>query len=195
MTVRCPNCGRAYDESLFRFGRTITCACGERVGLEAKIDLPANGELKFFADVMHGRLARWLRALNIDTVWEHKIPDAELVRRALAEKRFILTRDKRLPVEHRVDNVLLIASQEPFEQFRQTVGHFKIEKPPELFLRCLVCNTVLRAATQEEIAANVLPQVQAEQRDFRFCARCKRIYWTGSHAVRMRQQIETIFKK
>ena len=29
MAVICPRCGRQYDITLFQFGRTVTCACGQ----------------------------------------------------------------------------------------------------------------------------------------------------------------------
>jgi hypothetical protein len=31
MAIRCPECGREYDVTLFEFGRTITCECGATV--------------------------------------------------------------------------------------------------------------------------------------------------------------------
>jgi len=31
MAIRCHQCGREYDVTLFEFGRTITCECGAEV--------------------------------------------------------------------------------------------------------------------------------------------------------------------
>jgi len=70
MAVTCTKCGRQYDVTLFQFGRTITCACGTRVGLEHRIKLTKRDELKFFADVNAASVVRWLRAIGIDTTWE-----------------------------------------------------------------------------------------------------------------------------
>ena len=77
MAISCPKCGRQYDVTLFQFGRTINCACGERVGFEHKINLPAGGEIKFFADVNVASVVRWLRAIGVDTVWEDAISDSD----------------------------------------------------------------------------------------------------------------------
>jgi hypothetical protein len=33
MSIRCPKCGREFDVTLFEFGRSITCPCGETVSL------------------------------------------------------------------------------------------------------------------------------------------------------------------
>jgi DNA-directed RNA polymerase subunit RPC12/RpoP len=51
MAISCSKCRRQYDVTLFQFGKTINCACGERVGLENRIILRSNVELCFFADV------------------------------------------------------------------------------------------------------------------------------------------------
>ncbi len=56
MAVLCPRCGREYDVTLFGFGRTITCTCGSRVGLEKRVELTgpgspaAGGAPRFLAD-------------------------------------------------------------------------------------------------------------------------------------------------
>ena len=194
MAIACAKCGRQYDVTLFQFGRTIDCTCGERVGFEHRLNLPKNEEIKFFADVNVARLIRWLRAIGIDTAWEDAISDKDLVRRAIEENRFILTLDKRLTKEWRVDNVLLLESENPFEQFRQVIEHFGMEKPKNFFTRCLVCNTLLRRAETEEISAHVPPHIRDQQETFHYCPNCNKIYWEGSHTHRMRAAIEEAFK-
>lgn len=196
MAISCSNCGRQYDVTVFQWGKTINCACGERVGLENRIVLPANVEVKFFADVMLQRLVRWLRALGIDAVWEDRIADSELVRRSLIEHRWILTLDKRLSEEWRVGNVLLLESEQPLKQLREIVERFNLKMTDRIFKRCLVCNTELRAAKDEEITALAVPEnVRAVQVDFKFCPTCRKIYWTGSHTERMKKQLEKIFDR
>jgi DNA-directed RNA polymerase subunit RPC12/RpoP len=50
MGVPCSRCGRAYDVTLFQFGRTIHCTCGERVALEPRLrSARALAEPRFFA--------------------------------------------------------------------------------------------------------------------------------------------------
>ena len=195
MAISCAKCGRQYDVTLFQFGRTINCACGERVGFEHRLNLPRNEEIKFFADVMTARLVKWLRAIGIDTAWEDAIDDKDLVRRAIDEKRFILTLDKKLIEEWRVDNVLLLESEEPFEQFTEVIEHFGIEKPGALFTRCLICNAFLREAKADEINEELPPRVLENNKTFQFCPRCKKIYWRGSHTQRMEEAIEEIFAR
>ena len=193
MAISCAKCGRQYDVTLFQFGRTINCACGKRVGFEHRLDLRRNSEIKFFADVMVARLVKWLRAIGIDTAWKDAISDAELIRRAIDEERFVLTLDKKLKKEWRVDNVLLLESENTLEQFEEIINRFEIEKPAELFTRCLVCNMPLRPANAKEISENAPPKMMENSDKFRFCPNCNKIYWEGSHTRRMREAIEEIF--
>lgn len=198
MAISCQKCGRQYDATLFEFGRTIDCACGGRVGFEHRIDLSRNEEMKFFADVNVARLARWLRAAGFVCVWEDAIADADLVRRAIVERRAVLTLDKRLVSVWRADNILLLRGERAIEQFAEVVAHFKLKSPaPErFFTRCLVCNQILRGATESEIvAANVPAAVREREKEFRFCSHCSRVYWEGSHARRMRARIEEVFSR
>ena len=193
MAVTCAKCGRQYDVTLFQFGRTISCACGARVGLDHRLNKPENAEIRFFADVNVASVVRWLRAVGIDTAWEDAIPDAVLIRRAIEEKRFVLTLDKRILTEFRADHVMLLSTDEPLAQFTEVVRHFNLPKPADFFTRCLVCNAPLRTASAEEIAENAPLRVRESHEKFRFCAACSKIYWEGSHARRMRAAIESVF--
>ena len=195
MAISCAKCGRQYDVTLFQYGRTINCACGERVGFEHKINLPKNEEIKFFADVMAARLVKWLRAVGFDTAWEDAIADAELVKRAIKENRFILTLDKKLTRHWRADNILLLESEDVFEQFCQTIEHFKIKQPKKFFTRCLVCNTFLKKIAAEEIHGDLPPNVRENQAAFHSCPNCGKVFWEGSHTRRMRVKIQDLFDR
>jgi uncharacterized protein with PIN domain len=146
--VPCAGCGRDYDVTLFAFGRTIHCTCGRRVGLEPRVRKGiAGGELRFIADAMLGRLARWLRILGFDTAYEAHISDGELVRRAIEEQRVVLTRDRTLPEEWRVSGIFVMATDEPLEQLGEVARAFGLERHVRIFTRCNRCNAMLVAAT------------------------------------------------
>ena len=195
MAISCTKCGRQYDVTLFQFGRTVNCACGERVGLEHRLNLPLDSEIKFFADVNVASVVRWLRAIGLDTVWEDAIPDAELVRRAAEESRFVLTLDKRILEEFRTDHVFLLSTNEPIEQFAEIVRRFNLQKPTELFTRCLVCNNLLREAETQEVVEYAPPSIREAHKKFQFCPTCNKVYWEGSHTGRMREAIEEVFSE
>lgn len=151
---------------------------------------PPNQHPKMIADAMLGGLARWLRVLGLDTVHDPSLDDPELVDRAVAEERVILTRDRRLVLRKRAWNHLLVRSEVVDEQVKQVLGDLRIEPSSEdLFSRCLRCNQELRVVPAEEAAREVPPYVARTQTRFRRCPSCGRIYWRATHAWRMRRRL------
>ena len=196
MAVPCPGCGREYDITLFQFGRTIHCTCGTRVGLEKRIRLPdETGAAAFAVDAMLGGLARWLRILGYDTFYDPGIEDAELVRRASREGRWLLTRDAGLPREWRVEGCVLVESDEPLDQLREVVERLGLRPAEErAFTRCTRCNAPLEPVGPAEVRDEVPDRVHVRHREFRRCPECGRIYWEGSHVRRMRRRIADLLE-
>jgi uncharacterized protein with PIN domain len=145
---------------------------------------------RFLADAMLGGLARWLRVLGLDAAFDPELDDPELVERALAEDRRILTRDSRLVLRKRARNHLFIRSEVVDEQVVQVLRELAIEpRPEDLFSRCLRCNVPLEPVAPEEAAREVPPFVARTQERFRRCPRCGRIFWRATHAERMRRRL------
>jgi uncharacterized protein with PIN domain len=191
--ILCAGCGRRYDDALFAYGRTICCACGRRVGAELRADEPRSGSPPRFAlDAMLGRLARWLRVLGLDATWSADVADAALVRHALDEGRWLLTRDRALPEEWRIPRIHLVESEQPLEQLREILDAFALRETVRLFARCTRCNAPIEAVPREVAAARVPPRVLARNERFWRCPRCERLYWEGSHVDRMRRILERV---
>jgi uncharacterized protein with PIN domain len=189
MSVPCPGCGRSYDETRFAHGRTLHCACGARVGPAAP-EAPSDAELRFAVDAMLGRLARWLRLLGFDVWYESDVPDERLVRCALEEARWILTRDRALPVEWRVPRVHVVAAETPAGQLREVVAAFDLAGRARPFARCSRCNAELVPLAPEQAAARVPARVRERHARFLACPGCGRSYWEGTHVARIRRVLE-----
>jgi uncharacterized protein with PIN domain len=143
------------------------------------------------ADAMLGALARWLRILGLDVVYDPALDDPELVERAFAEGRVILTRDRRLTERRKARNHLLIRSDVVDEQVRQVLEDLDIHPDPGRLLgRCLRCNAATEPMPAEDARAVVPPWVARTQQEYRACPVCGRIYWSGTHAERMRKRLE-----
>jgi uncharacterized protein with PIN domain len=143
--------------------------------------------LKLLADGMLGTLAKWLRLLGYDTAYDNVADDHALARRARAEGRMLLTRDREL-ANRRGLHTLLIESEVLEEQVRQVQG--ALGPPPDPALsRCAVCNTELEPVSPEDIAIRVPPYVVRTQTDFRRCPGCGRVYWPGTHVDGMRERM------
>lgn len=150
---------------------------------------------RFLADSNVGRLARWLRALGYDAAYEAHVADGELVRRALAEERVLLTRDLDL-MQRRVIasgqlRAVLLKDDALDEQLRQVAAELGLDA--ELALtRCLECNLELVPRTPTDVAELVPPYVRATQERYSQCPSCRRVYWAGTHWTRMRQRLAAL---
>src|SRR5262249_10770147 len=65
---------------------------------------------RFVADAMLGRVARWLRVLGFDVVYDPTLHDAALVQLAEADDRILLTRDRQLLRDRRPPRAIEITS-------------------------------------------------------------------------------------
>lgn len=145
---------------------------------------------RLLLDCMLGRLAKWLRFLGYDAVYEKDATDHELARRARAEDRILLTRDRQL-AERRGLDTLYIQSQELEEQVQQVRD--ALGPPDQSSLsRCSVCNVVLETVAPEDVADAVPRYVLETHSEFCRCPSCGRVYWSGSHVEKMDEQLEDI---
>lgn len=142
----------------------------------------------FLVDGMLGRLARWLRILGYDTLFESSAGDWELVRRARAENRLLLTRDRQLAARRGV-SALLIESDELAAQLRQVVAAVG-PSADGAFTRCPVCNARLSPMRRRAARERVPLHVYNTHREFRFCSGCDRVYWRGTHWARMKEFLD-----
>lgn len=151
---------------------------------------------RFVADCNVGKLARWLRALGYDATYHHQISDGDLVRRAFAETRILLTRDvdltHRRPIVNGQVRAILLDSDQVLVQLKQVMTEVGLV-PSKSLSRCLECNLALRRRPLAVVADRVPPHVAATQSRYRECPRCHRVYWAGTHWARMRETLRMAF--
>jgi len=143
--------------------------------------------MQFLADGMLGRLAKWLRILGYDTVYQADAHDYELIRRARAESRILLTRDVELAQRPSLQSIL-ITSDDVVHQLHQVLRTCQLTTHAA-FSRCPVCNTLLADLEPNLARTRVPPYVSLTQTQFSECPECKRIYWRGTHWARMQARL------
>lgn len=148
--------------------------------------------MRFIADAMLGRLARWLRLLGFDTSYYPDISDTRLLRIAKEEKRLILTRDTRLIKIKGFNDYLLIKANDPFKQILEVINTLDIKHFCP-FSRCVSCNGVLRGLTDKnEIRESVPEFVFLNSKTFLRCTNCGKVYWEGTHPKKFREKLSDI---
>lgn len=147
--------------------------------------------LRFAADVMLGRLAKWLRVFGQDVIYGRHLSGAGLIHAARQENRVILTRDRRLRLRQ-PQEFLFIKSDDFREQLRQVVSAFQLTLGDDLFRRCLICNCCLQPRSKSSVKEAVPEYVFLTQEDFFWCAECRRIYWPATHHEKMLQELKKI---
>jgi uncharacterized protein len=136
---------------------------------------------------MLGSLAKWLRILGYDTLFDPGLDDRQLARLALAQDRVLLTRDRAL-AQRRGVRTLLIKSEQLDDQILQVLADLHLE-PDQSFSRCPVCNELLEAIDREAAQGRVPAYVVRTHERFKLCPGCGRVYWRGSHWQQMDEHL------
>jgi uncharacterized protein with PIN domain len=157
--------------------------------------------MKFIADSMLGRLARWLRLLGEDTLYFPSIEDSRLLRIAREENRTLLTRDTRLVKVKGLHNFLLLKENDPLQQLKTVIITFHLWPldhndrdgiETRLYSRCSLCNGLLETVPLEQARPSVPDYVYRTSPDIKKCPRCDKFYWQGTHPEKLRKKLREI---
>jgi len=146
----------------------------------------------FIADAALGRLVTWLRLLGYDALYARDASEAELVQRAAAEHRVLLTRNTRVARRRALPPHVLLTSGDFRAQLRQVLDTCHLAAAPAFLARCARCNTPLEGIDRAAACARVPAYVCATQTSFARCATCGRVYWPATHVARMQREISRL---
>ena len=156
----------------------------------AELQSPAP-EVRFAADIMLGRLAKWLRILGEDVIYGGHLTGYGLIHAARLEKRLILTRDRSLKNKQPPPS-LYLQSDHYREQLKQVLHDCGLIVGKRLFTRCLRCNMVLQSRAKASVEKLVPSYVFSTQENFFWCAACRRVYWPATHHQNMVDELEKL---
>ena len=138
---------------------------------------------RFFCDDHLLKLCRWLRAAGYDVAWERAVDDGDLIERARAEDRIVLTLDREIQRRRLAAGIVhVLSSHDPEQQLEEVARAWELDLVDRAFSRCTVCNVELEAGTDEAAP----PRVKARCSTYRRCPACRRTYWEGTHTERLR---------
>jgi len=148
----------------------------------------------FAADRTLGKLAKWLRILGFDTIFESDIPNTGFYEH-LNPERVLLTRTTKIRDRSAVKRLVFIEADNVHEQLGQVIAELALaRKDIRMFSMCLHCNSPIIAVNKQTVYGRVPDYIWETQEEFSTCCQCERIYWSGSHVQRSREVIERLFK-
>ncbi len=130
----------------------------------------------------------------MDAEYSRETDPRKLLRRALSEERTVVTRNTALPPVPSVD-LLVLESEIPEAQIRQTISDLRLEHSLAPFTRCSVCNGKLEEIEKEDVQGKVPFYTLQTQDRFKRCCGCGRIYWEGTHVRSMRRYVMSILEE
>jgi uncharacterized protein len=142
-------------------------------------------DLRFVADAHLGGLARFLRMLGFDTLYQNAFSDEEIRRLAENEKRIVLTRDRELLKCREFVRGAYVRALKPEAQLAEVAVRYRLSASARPFSLCLNCNLPLQPINKTDIAARVPAEVYRLHEHFVRCPDCDGVFWPGSHYRRM----------
>jgi len=149
-------------------------------------------ESRFIVDSHFGALARYLRMLGFDALYEPGWEDRRIADIAARERRIVLTRDRDLLMHGAITHGCYVRGVRPREQLAEVVSRLDLKGSCAPFTRCMTCNTKLDAVARSQVAARLPAGTAGYYDQFSICPGCRKIYWPGSHYRAMRRLIAAL---
>lgn len=140
---------------------------------------------RFILDVHLGALARRMRIVGLDCAYFNDLDDDELIERANAAQRVLLTKDRGLLRRRKLWLGAYVRGARADEQLADVLDRFAPPLAP--WTRCTACNGQLAPVAKRDIEPLLLPGTRRTYTDFGRCGDCGRIYWRGAHDRQLRQ--------
>ncbi|MBM3704970.1 MAG: hypothetical protein FJW66_00450 [Actinobacteria bacterium] len=140
--------------------------------------------MEFIADIMVGKLAKYLRMAGNDVLYDNSFSDEEILEIAKKDNRIILTRDsvmlQRKECVKKIIRSILIKDDRLAGQLRQVKTELQLDLKPNL-VRCIDCNSMLSEVEKKDVENRVPAYVFKTQEHFLYCCICNKYYWRGTH--------------
>ena len=150
---------------------------------------------RFVVDCNLGRLARYLRLLGLDCLYQNDFSDETVSRISHQQHRIVLTRDRRLLQRKIITHGFYVRAVNPRDQVREVLQRLDLHGSVRPFTRCTRCNGLLKTAPKETVEHQLEAKTRRYYDRFLQCAQCGQVYWQGSHHKRARRLIRELLGK
>jgi hypothetical protein len=140
--------------------------------------------VKFLADGMLGKLARWLRMLGHDIMYSVQFNDSEILELIKKDKRVLLTKDLELYKRAigRGLEAYYVEGKNESERLAEVAKRYNIQLIIDMDRsRCPVCNIKIKIAPKEQLRDELEKNTFTYYDKFWKCPNCSQIYWQGAH--------------
>ena len=146
----------------------------------------------FVLDSNLGRLARYLRLLGFDCLYQNDYDDDTVATIADREQRTVLTRHRALLQRKIITRGYYVREVLPGLQVKEVLARFDLYRLVAPFKRCTRCNGTLQAVDKQAIEDQLKPKTRLYFDAFMCCSDCGQVYWQGSHHARSLRLIEEL---
>ena len=150
---------------------------------------------RFAAERTLGKLAKWLRLLGFDTIFEGQ-NSSDTFSKGLQSERILLTRTQAVREAYNTRQHVFIKSDHVRDQIKQVIHELGIVfQDIRPFSRCLSCNIEIAEIEKDAVFGQIPDYVWETNDIFHTCPECRRIFWPGSHLEHSMKRIDKLFGK
>src|SRR3954463_4658107 len=113
----------------------------------------------FIADVHLGKLARRMRMLGFDVLYDNHFTNKQLAQIAKSENRILLSRNSAFENNKALQS-FIIHSEDAATQLQQVLMHFGLKEQIHPFTKCIICNGKLNSVANDVIADQLQPNTK-----------------------------------
>lgn len=148
--------------------------------------------IRLTADCNLGKLAKWLRILGYDTLYDRGNADLKFLMKAGEEGRIALTRKRNLARLSPPGRFVVVKADHVAGQIKEVLEALTLEPDPaRRMTRCLRCNEPLEEVPKKTVEGMVSAYVYGTCTRFRKCPLCGRIFWPGTHLRHVEEYLRT----
>jgi uncharacterized protein with PIN domain len=162
--------------------------------------------MKFLADAMLGKLARFLRIFGYDTIYANDlidyyhvdpVPDEKLKLYAEEHNRIVITKD--LPFYQKIrEKAIFLEGKGVYNYLNQLKVKLKLSYKFNIQnARCSTCNSPLQEVPDKILIKNLVKhETFLTYNEFFQCANptCRKVFWDGPHIADINRKIQNMTK-